>query len=75
MSLIFFLTKKVGWVAKGGKNTKYFHVVATQRKRSNFIKGIRNEEGVWQSKEEVVSSIFVEFYTWLFTSSNVLDLD
>ena len=35
------------WVAKGDKNTKYFHGVATQRKRRNFIKGIKDSEGTW----------------------------
>ncbi|XP_050259214.1 uncharacterized protein LOC126704240 [Quercus robur] len=34
-------------VAKGDNNTKYFHVVATQRKRRNFIKGI------WEADEGV----------------------
>ena len=38
------------WVAKGDKNTKYFHEVATQRKRSNFIKGVRDANGVWRPK-------------------------
>ena len=63
------------WLAKGDKNTKYFHAVATQRKRRNFIKGIRDDEGVWQAEDEVVSSVFVDFYTRIFTSSNVHDLD
>ena len=63
------------WLAKGDKNTKYFHAVATQRKRKKFIKGIRDDEGVWQSEDEVVSPLFVDFYTRLFTSSNGHDID
>lgn len=35
------------WVAKGDWNMKYFHGVATQRKRRNFIKGIRDRDGVF----------------------------
>ena len=62
------------WVAKGDKNTRYFHGVATQRKRKNFIKGIKDGEGAWQNDEEVVSAIFVEFYTRLFTQSQSHDL-
>ena len=34
------------WVAKGDKNTRYFHGMATQRKRRNFIKVIKDGEGV-----------------------------
>ena len=63
------------WLVKGDNNTKYFHDVATQRKRKNFIKGIQDDEGVWQLEEEMVSSIFVDFYTRLFTSSNAHDID
>ena len=54
---------------------KYFHGVATQRKRKNFIKGVRDSEGIWQIEERVVSDIFVDFYTKLFTSFDVRDLD
>ncbi|XP_075675253.1 uncharacterized protein LOC142644551 [Castanea sativa] len=32
-------------LAEGNRNTKFFHGVATQRKRSNFIKGIRDRDG------------------------------
>ena len=63
------------WVAKGDKNTRYFHGVATQRKRRNFIKGKKDSEGAWQTNEDVVSGIFVEFYTRLFTQSQPHDLD
>ena len=63
------------WVAKGDKNTRYFHGVATQRKRKNFIKGIKDDEGVWQRDEEVLLAIFVEYYTRLFTQSHFHDLD
>ena len=63
------------WVAKGDKNTRYFHGVATQRQRKNFIKGIKDGEGVWQSDEEVVLATFMEFYTRLFTQSHSHDLD
>ena len=66
---------RLQWVAKGDKNTKYFHAVATQRKQSNFIKGISDADGFWQSEEGVVSKIFVEFYTRIFLSSNTHDLD
>lgn len=63
------------WMVKGYNNTKYFHAMATKRKQRNFIKGIRDEDGAWQSDEGVVSKIFVEFYIRLFSSSNVPDLD
>ena len=66
---------RIQWVAKGDKNAKYFHGVATQRKRRNFIKGVRDLDGVWQTEEGVISDIFVDFYTKLFSLSNVQGLD
>ena len=62
-------------MAKGDKNTKYFHGMATQRKRRNFINGIKDSEGTWQTDKGVVSGIFVEFFTRLFTQSQPYDLD
>lgn len=66
---------RLKWVAQGDKNTKYFHGVATQRKRKNFIKGVRDSDGQWQIEEEVLSGVFVDFYTKLFSSSDVTEID
>ena len=57
------------------QNTRFFHGTATQRKRRNFIKGLRDENGVWQKDETVFSGILNRFYKELFTSSNPLGLD
>ena len=66
---------KVQWLKSGDQNTKFFHRTTTQRKRKNFIKGLRDGNGVWQEDEEVFSALFNDFYTDLFTSSNPQDLD
>ena len=62
-------------MACGDWNTKFFHGVATQRKRRNFIKGIRDPDDVWVLDEREVRAIFVDFYTRLFSSSNPTDLE
>ena len=48
----------------GDQNTKFFHRSATQRKRNNFIKGLRDVNGVW--KEDGVLYITFHFLesTW-----------
>ena len=61
---------RVQWLENGDKNTKFFHGIATQRKRQNFIKGLRDEEGVWQNEEHNFSGLLVGFYEKLFASSN-----
>lgn len=55
--------------------TQNFHGTATQRKRKNFIRGLRDGNGAWQEDEEVLSAIITDFYTHLFTSSNPQNLD
>ncbi|XP_030958481.1 uncharacterized protein LOC115980358 [Quercus lobata] len=42
----------VQWLKNRDQNTKFFHGIATQRKRKNFIKGLRDGNGVWQEDEE-----------------------
>jgi mannosylglycoprotein endo-beta-mannosidase len=36
----------VQWMKDGDKNTKYFHSVATERRKMNKIKKLRREDGV-----------------------------
>ena len=66
---------RVQWLQSGNKNTKFFHGVSTQRKRRNFIKGLKDENGTWQENEEVVSGMLIEFYANLFTSSTPGNLE
>ena len=65
----------VKWIQSGDQNTKFFHGTATQRKRRNFIRGVRDEGGVWQNDEGVFSNLFIDYYTSLFTSSGSQELD
>ena len=34
---------RIPWLKYGDENTKFFHSKATQRRRKNFIKGIRDQ--------------------------------
>lgn len=61
---------RVTYIREGDQNTCFFHSHATQRKRRNSIKKIRNHENVMCSDQEQIVAIFVEFYQQLFTSSN-----
>lgn len=56
-------------LAEGDQNTKFFHQKATRRKRRNFIKGVRDSNGVWVDDQREVAKVVVEFFTQLFTSA------
>ena len=66
---------RVQWLQCGDQNTRFFHGTATCRKRQNFIKGLRDENGVWQSKEQCLSGLLTDFYEKLFKSSNPHNMD
>ena len=64
----------IQWLTNGDRNIGYFHGDATQRKQKNFIKGIRNSSSEWITDKNVVSDIFVDFYSRLFISSRLMTL-
>lgn len=66
---------RVQWIKHGDKNTKFFHGTATQRKRRNFIKGLKDNVGVWQTDGGRVSKMLIDYYTSLFASSNHQNLE
>ena len=66
---------RVMWLQNGDRNTNFFHGLTTQRKRKNFIKGIRDGNGVWQEGDDLFLALLIDFYFQLFTSSNLYDLD
>ena len=66
---------RIQWLTNGDRNTGYFHGVATQQKRKNFIKGIQNPSDEWVTDENPVSDTFFEFYSRLFTSPMPHDIE
>ena len=66
---------RVQWLENEDKNTKIFHGIATQRKRRNFIKGLRDEEGVLRNDEHIFSGLLVGFYEKLFALSNPQNME
>ncbi|CAM8982176.1 unnamed protein product [Rhodiola kirilowii] len=60
---------RVEWLREGDRNTRYFHAKATQRKKSNKISKLQNEEGTWISDERQLGGIIRDYFTNLFSSS------
>ncbi|XP_073038304.1 uncharacterized protein [Primulina eburnea] len=51
---------RTNWMAHGDGNTKFFHSFASERKRSNLIKGLVDDSGRWWYKESDIADIFVK---------------
>ena len=63
------------WLISDDSNTKYFHNRASQFFHRNSISEIRDSHGTLFSGEENVSTMIVDFYTKLFSSSNLSGLE
>ena len=61
-------------MVSGDKNTSYFHNRATQRFQRNNILELRPLDGSLVSGDENVSTLIVEYFQLLFTSSNPSDI-
>ena len=57
-------------VKEGDKNTKFFHGVASRRRRNNMTKKIKDEEGNWHEKQEELEEVFLSYFSKIFSTSN-----
>lgn len=61
---------RVNWLQYGDRNTKFFHASATQRRKTNFIKGLLNDIGDWCSDLQDMTDITRDYFSNIFSSSN-----
>ena len=59
---------RADWLKEGDRNTKFFHVKASVRKK-NKIWGILDDEDKWTKEAEDVERIFCDYFANLFTST------
>lgn len=63
------------WNLKGDKCTRYFHVVASTRKKANTILEIEDSEGRPVVGQEMVHNVAIQFYENLFISQGRADFE
>ncbi|KAL6228112.1 hypothetical protein ACLB2K_002066 [Fragaria x ananassa] len=61
---------RVLWLSEGDMNTHFFHQSATNRKKKNLIRGLRDVDGIWRSEDDEIERIVLDYYTNLFRSSS-----
>ncbi|XP_058774622.1 uncharacterized protein LOC131648906 [Vicia villosa] len=63
-------TKEQGFVSKAwSRNSKFFHVKANQRRKTNAIKKIKDENGHWWRGQENCERILVTYFADIFSST------
>ncbi|KAL0013096.1 hypothetical protein SO802_000165 [Lithocarpus litseifolius] len=61
------------WITDGDRNTSFFHQKASNRKDWNSIKGLIDEQGVWQEDDHVMERIIVDYFSTIFQTAGPID--
>lgn len=61
---------KINWFQSGDRNSRCFHSKALARFQKNLISGLMDSNECWQEDMEKVEETIVDYYTYLFSSSN-----
>lgn len=60
---------RVKWIKCGNLNIHFFHISTLVHRHKNQILIIKDNNGTWVSGQDQVSSVLVDFFRYLFTSS------
>lgn len=66
---------RIEWLASGDKNTYYFHMRASRRRRKNQIKAFQLPDGRVTENIHGMEDFATDFYKNLYTSEEVHDMD
>uniref|UniRef100_A0A803QJ68 Reverse transcriptase domain-containing protein n=1 Tax=Cannabis sativa TaxID=3483 RepID=A0A803QJ68_CANSA len=59
------------WLRSGDTNSKYFHSLASSRKRQNHIQRLQRDDGVWVDWETGLGGVMLDYFNKLFEASDV----
>ena len=57
------------WLKSGDRNTKFFHAVASQRRKRNKIEGLM-EEGVWLESLEDIERVILNYFSSIYSTDH-----
>lgn len=57
------------------KNTEFFHAKASQRRRRNHIKGIKDRDGNWVEEKEDIAQVATNYFDSLFNAGTCSQMD
>ena len=67
---LWFQRAKVTWAKFGDRNSKFFHSHASQRKRKNLIRKLKDPNGRVMDTNEDIADCLVHYYQHLLQSHN-----
>ena len=63
------------WLSAGDKNTQFFHLRASQRRRKNKISKLKKSNGQFTENEDEMRAMATDFYKTLYRSEGTTDMD
>ncbi|XP_075649884.1 uncharacterized protein LOC142620397 [Castanea sativa] len=61
---------KVSWLQSGNRNNKFFHGVASQRRRGNVISMLKDSNGTLVSQQSDLEAVATQYFQDIFTSTS-----
>ncbi|KAK7840472.1 hypothetical protein CFP56_016657 [Quercus suber] len=61
------------WIIDGDRSTSFFHQKASNRKQRNFIEGLTDEHGIWQTDDHSMERIILDYFSNIFHSNGPTD--
>ena len=62
------------WLKCGDRNTKFFHATASQRWRTNKIKGLK-DEGAWLDSQEDIKRVILDYFNYIYKSDHPMSFE
>ena len=66
---------RIMWLTDGDRNTRFFHLRASQRRRRNRISKLKKLDGTVTVNEEEMGAIATNFFRMLYTTEGMTDTD
>ncbi|KAK1598491.1 hypothetical protein QYE76_048259 [Lolium multiflorum] len=66
---------RVQWLAEGDKNTRFFHLRASQRKKKNRVARLKKPDGSFTEDDGEMAQLTGEFYEDLYRSEGVSNME
>ena len=63
------------YVKEGDKNTKFFHLIASKRRKNNGIVGIEYGQGIWHNDPHMIEEVLLSYFQEIFTTFNPCKMD
>lgn len=65
--------EKQHWLKHGDQNTKFYHMYANQRKKTNRISWVQAPNGTMVTGQDQIGDVFSTFFSKIFMSTNSVD--